>query len=60
MMIDFLLFAVGRYAGFASHVAAFLAGFSLWISLPWGVVLLAAALLLGSFASYSQKKIPGK
>lgn len=51
-MIDFLLFAVGRYAGFASHVAAFLAGLSLWVSLPWGVVLLAAALLLGSLSAF--------
>lgn len=59
-MMRFLLFVVGRYAGFFSHLSAFLAGLALWISLPWGVVLLAAAVLLGSFASYIQKEIPGK
>lgn len=52
-MIHFLLFTVGRYAGFISHLAAFLAGFSLWVSLPLGVVLLAVALLLGSFSAFS-------
>lgn len=59
-MIQFVVFAVKRYAGFVSHLAAFLAGLSLWVSLSWGVVLLAVAVLLGSLASYSQKKIPGK
>ena len=51
-MIQFLLFAFGRYASFISHVAAFLAGLSLWISLPLGVVLLAVALLLGSLSAF--------
>ena len=51
-MIQFLLFAVGRYASFVSHLAAFLAGLSLLVSLPLGIVLLAVALLLGSFSSF--------
>lgn len=59
-MIQFLLFAVGRYAGFVSHLAAFLAGLSLLVSLPWGVVLLSCAVLLGSLSSFLQKIIPGK
>ena len=54
-MIHFLLFAVGRYAFFVSHLAAFLAGLSLCVSLPWGVVLLASAVLLGSLASYLKR-----
>lgn len=59
-MIRFLLFAIGRYSSFFSHFAAFLAGLSLPISLPWGVVLLSFAVLLGSLSSYLQKMIPGK
>lgn len=51
-MIQFLLFAVGRYASFFSHLAAFLAGLSLLISLPLGIVLLAVALLLGSLSAF--------
>lgn len=51
-MIQFLLFAVGRYAGFVSHFAAFLAGLSLWVSLPLGIVLLALALLFGSLSAF--------
>lgn len=51
-MIQFLLFAVGRYAGFVSHLAAFLAGLSLLVSLPLGIVLLAVALLLGSLSAF--------
>ena len=51
-MIQFLFFAIGRYAGFCSHLAAFLAGLSLLVSLPWGVVLLASALLLGSLSAF--------
>ena len=59
-MIQFLLFAVGRYSSFFSRLAAFLAGLSLPVSLPWGVVLLSCAVLLGSLSSYLQKIIPGK
>lgn len=51
-MIQFLLFAFGRYASFFSHLAAFIAGLSLWVSLPLGIVLLAVALLLGSLSSF--------
>lgn len=51
-MIQFLFFAVGRYASFVSHLAAFLAGLSLLISLPLGIVLLAVALLLGSLSAF--------
>lgn len=51
-MIQFLFFAVGRYAGFVSHLAAFLAGLSLVVSLPLGIVLLAVALLLGSLSAF--------
>lgn len=54
-MIQFLLFAVGRYAGFVSHLAAFLAGLSLLVSLPLGVVLLAVSVVLGSFSSFTSK-----
>ena len=54
-MIQFLFFAVGRYAGFVSHLAAFLAGLSLWVSLPLGVVLLSVSVLLGSFAAFFTK-----
>lgn len=59
-MIQFLLFVIGRYSSFFSHFAAFLAGLSLPVSLPWGVVLLSFAVLLGSLSSYLQKIIPGK
>lgn len=52
-MMQFLLFSVGRYAGFFSHLSAFLAGLALWISLSWGVVLLAVAVVLGSFSAFS-------
>lgn len=51
-MIHFLLFAIGRYAGFVSHLSAFLAGLSLLVSLPLGVVFLAVALLLGSLSAF--------
>ena len=59
-MIQFLLFAIGRYSGFFSHLATFLAGLALPVSLPWGLVLLSCAVLLGSLSSYLQKMIPGK
>lgn len=51
-MMQFLCFAVGRYAGFVSHLAAFLAGLSLLVSLPLGIVLLAVALLLGTLSAF--------
>lgn len=54
-MIQFLLFAVGRYASFVSHLAAFLAGLSLLVSLPLGVVLLAVSVVLGSFSAFTSR-----
>ena len=45
-MIDFLKFAVSRYSGFVSHLAAFMAGLSLLISLPVGIVLLALSVMI--------------
>lgn len=54
-MIQFLLFAVGRYASFVSHLAAFLAGLSLLVSLPLGVVLLAVSVVIGSFSAFTSR-----
>lgn len=55
-MIDFLKFAVSRYSGFVSHSAAFMAGFSLLISLPVGVVLLALAVVFGNLAAWFKRQ----
>lgn len=52
MMINFILFAVGRYAGFFSHVAAFLAGLGLVLPLSFGLCCLALAVILGSLSSW--------
>lgn len=51
-MLNFLIFAVKRYARFCSYIAAFLAGlaFSLRGSLFWCP--LAVSIVLGSFAAY--------
>lgn len=54
-MIQFLFFVIGRYSSFFSHLAAFLAGLSLVVSLPFGVVLLSFAVLLGSLSSFLQR-----
>lgn len=54
-MIDFLKFAVSRYSCFVSHAAAFLAGLSLLLSLPVGVVLLAVAVVLGNLSAWYKK-----
>lgn len=54
-MIEFLKFAVSRYSGFVSHLAAFLAGLSLLVSLPVGVVLLAVSIVLGSLSAWTKK-----
>ena len=51
-MLQFLSFSVSRYAGFLSHFAAFLCGLSLWLSLPWGIVLLAVSIVLGSLSAF--------
>ena len=58
-MIDFLKFAVSRYSGFVSHLAAFLAGLSLLVSLPVGVVLLAVAVVFGSLSAWFRRTVSG-
>lgn len=54
-MINFLLFAVKRYARFCSYIAAFLAGLAFTVqgSLFWCP--LAASIVLGSLAAYESK-----
>lgn len=58
-MIDFLKFAVSRYSGFVSHLAAFLAGLSLLVSLPVGVVLLAVAVVFGNLSAWFRRTVNG-
>lgn len=54
-MINFLLFAVKRYARFCSYIAAFLAGLAFTVqgSLFWCP--LAASIVLGSLAAYESR-----
>lgn len=54
-MINFLLFAVKRYARFCSYIAAFLAGLAFTVqgSLFWCP--LAASIVLGSLAAYDSR-----
>lgn len=54
-MVKFLCFAVSRYSGFVSHLSAFLAGLSLCISLPLGLILLAVAIVFGSLSAFLQR-----
>lgn len=56
-MVKFFLFAVSRYALFVSYVAVFLSGLSLWISLPWGIVCLAVAVVLGSLSAFLRRRV---
>lgn len=56
MMIDFLKFSICRYSGFVSHLAAFCAGFSLFLSLPVGIVLLAVAVVFGNLAAWYKRQ----
>lgn len=58
-MIEFLKFAVSRYSGFVSHLAAFLAGLSLLVSLPVGVVLLAIAVVFGNLSAWVRRTVNG-
>lgn len=58
-MIDFLKFAVSRYSGFVSHLAAFLAGLSLLVSLPVGVVLLAVSVVFGNLSAWYRRTVNG-
>ena len=57
-MINFLIFAVKRYARFCSYFAAFLAGLAFTVqgSLFWCP--LAASIVLGSLAAYESKSSP--
>lgn len=52
IMVKFLCFAVSRYSGFVSHLSAFLAGLSLLVSLPLGLILLAVAIVFGSLSAF--------
>lgn len=56
-MFKFFLFAVSRYALFVSYVAVFLAGLSLWVSLPFGVVCLSASVVLGSLSAFLRRRV---
>ena len=51
-MINFFLYAVGRYAGFVSHVSAFLAGLSFVLPISFGICCLAFAVIFGSLSSW--------
>lgn len=57
-MINFLLFAVKRYARFCSYFAAFLAGFSFGLSSTLFLCGLAASIVLGSLAAYESRLSP--
>lgn len=52
IMFKFVCFAVSRYSGFVSHLSAFLAGLSLLLSLPLGLILLAVAIIFGSLSAF--------
>lgn len=58
-MIEFLKFAVSRYSCFVSHLAAFLAGLSLLVSLPVGVVLLAVSVVFGNLSAWYRRTVNG-
>lgn len=54
-MIDFLIFAVKRYARFCSYFAVFLAGFSFGLSSTLFWCGLASSIVLGSLAAYESR-----
>ena len=56
-MVKFFLFALSRYALFVSYVAVFLFCLSLWVSLPWGIVCLAVAVVLGSLSAFLRRRV---
>ena len=56
-MVKFFLFAVSRYSLFVSYLAVFLAGLSLWVSLPWGIVCLAVSVVLGSLSAFLRRRV---
>lgn len=55
ILINFLIFAVKRYARFCSYIAAFLAGLAFTVqgSLFWCP--LAASIVLGSLSAYESR-----
>lgn len=55
-MLKFLCFAVSRYSGFVSHLSAFLAGLSLLLSLPLGLILLAVSIVFGSLSAFLRSR----
>lgn len=55
-MFKFVCFAVSRYSGFVSHLSAFLAGLSLVISLPLGLIFLAVSIVLGSLSAFLRSR----
>ena len=57
-MINFLIFAVKRYARFCSYFAAFLAGFSFGLSSTLFWCGLAASIVLGSLSAYERSSSP--
>lgn len=56
-MVKFVCFAVSRYSGFVSHLSAFLAGLSLVISLPLGLIFLAVSIVLGSLSAFLRSRV---
>ena len=54
-MINFVIFAVKRYARFCSYFAAFLAGFSFGLSPTLFWCGLAASIVLGSLSAYESR-----
>lgn len=56
-MVKFVCFAVSRYCYFFSYLASFLAGLSLLISLPFGLVCLALAIVLGSLSAFLRLRV---
>ena len=59
-MINFLLFALRRYARFGSYVAAFLAGVGFSIQGSYFWVPLAVAVVLGSLCAYNGRPVTKK
>lgn len=57
-MINFLIFAVKRYARFCSYFAVFLAGFSFGLSSTLFWCGLAASIVLGSLSAYERNSPP--
>ena len=55
ILIDFLIFAVKRYARFCSYFSVFLAGFSFGLSPTLFWCCLAASIVLGSLSAYESR-----